>query len=468
MIPVIMSGGSGTRLWPLSRKHKPKQFIALFGENTMFQETLSRLNGIDGMQAPIIVCNNDHRFMVAEQLHELEINSANIILEPIGRNTAPALAISALQAQAAGEDPILLVLAADHVIDNIPAFHQAIATAKTQAEEGLLVTFGIVPTSPNTGYGYIQAEEKNITSRVKRFVEKPDLATATQYVDSGSYYWNSGMFMFKASTLITELEKHAPDILASSREALSKGVKDLDFIRLDADAFTACRSESIDYAIMEQTNKAVVVPLDAAWNDVGSWSSLWECAEQDIDNNVLKGDVMIDDVQNSYIHSEHRLVSVLGLNNIVVVETADAVMVASKENAQNVKNIVNRLVTDQREEAENHRLCYRPWGHYDSIDTGDRFQVKRITVNPGASLSLQMHHHRAEHWIVVTGTAEVTRDDKVMLVSENESTYIPVGTKHRLHNPGRVLLEMIEVQSGSYLGEDDIIRFEDNYSRADS
>ena len=468
MIPVIMSGGSGTRLWPLSRKHKPKQFIALFGENTMFQETLSRLSGIGGMQAPIIVCNNDHRFMVAEQLHELEINSANIILEPIGRNTAPALAISALQAQAAGEDPILLVLAADHVIDNIPAFHQAIATAKTQAEEGLLVTFGIVPTSPNTGYGYIQAEEKNITSRVKRFVEKPDLATATQYVDSGSYYWNSGMFMFKASTLITELEKHAPGILASSREALSKGVKDLDFIRLDTDAFTACRSESIDYAIMEPTNKAVVVPLDAAWNDVGSWSSLWECAEQDIDNNVLQGDVMIDDVQNSYIHSEHRLVSVLGLNNIVVVETADAVMVASKESAQNVKNIVNRLVTDQREEAENHRLCYRPWGHYDSIDKGDRFQVKRITVNPGASLSLQMHHHRAEHWIVVTGTAEVTRDDKVMLVSENESTYIPVGTKHRLHNPGRVLLEMIEVQSGSYLGEDDIIRFEDNYSRADS
>lgn len=465
MIPVIMSGGSGTRLWPLSRKHKPKQFIALFGKNTMFQETLSRLNGIDGMQAPIIVCNNDHRFMVAEQLHELEINSANIILEPIGRNTAPALAISALQAQSTGEDPILLVLAADHVIDNIPAFHQAIATAKIQAEEGLLVTFGIVPTLPNTGYGYIQAEEKNITSRVKRFVEKPDLETATQYVDSGSYYWNSGMFMFKASTLISELEKHAPDILTHSREALSKGVKDLDFIRLDTDAFTACRSESIDYAIMEQTNKAVVVPLDAEWNDVGSWSSLWECAAQDADNNVLQGDVMIDDVHNSYIHSEHRLVSVLGLDNIVVVETADAVMVASKDSAQNVKNIVNRLVNEKREEAENHRLCYRPWGCYDAIDVGERFQVKRITVNPGASLSLQMHHHRAEHWIVVTGTAEVTCDDKVMLVSENESTYIPIGTKHRLHNPGRVLLEMIEVQSGSYLGEDDIIRFEDNYSR---
>ena len=465
MIPVIMSGGSGTRLWPLSRKHKPKQFIALFGENTMFQETLSRLSDIDDRQAPIVVCNNDHRFMVAEQLHELDISSANIILEPIGRNTAPALAISALQAQSTGEDPILLVLAADHVIEDIPAFHQAIETAKMQAEASLLVTFGIVPTSPNTGYGYIQASEKNVTSPVKRFVEKPDLATATEYVDSGSYYWNSGMFMFKASTLIAELENYAPDILANCREALSKGVTDLDFIRLDADTFSNCRSESIDYAVMEQTNKAVVVPLDAAWNDVGSWSSLWECAEQDENNNVLQGDVMIDDVQNSYIHSEHRLVSVLGVDNIVVVETADAVMVASKDSAQNVKNIVNRLVNDQREEAENHRLCYRPWGHYDSIDAGQRFQVKRITVNPGASLSLQMHHHRAEHWIVVTGTAQVTCDENVMLLTENQSTYIPIGTKHRLHNPGQVLLEMIEVQSGSYLGEDDIIRFEDNYSR---
>lgn len=466
MIPVIMSGGSGTRLWPLSRKHKPKQFIALFGENTMFQETLSRLSDIDDKQAPIVVCNNDHRFMVAEQLHELDINSANIILEPIGRNTAPALAISALQAQSTGEDPVLLVLAADHVIEDIPAFHQAIETAKIQAEAGLLVTFGIVPTSPNTGYGYIQASEKNVTSPVKRFVEKPDLATATEYVDSGSYYWNSGMFMFKASTLIAELENYAPDILTNCREALAKGVKDLDFIRLDADTFSNCRSESIDYAVMEQTNKAVVVPLDAAWNDVGSWSSLWECAEQDENNNVLQGDVMIDDVQNSYIHSENRLVSVLGVDNIVVVETADAVMVASKDSAQNVKNIVNRLIDDQRQEAENHRLCYRPWGHYDSIDAGQRFQVKRITVNPGASLSLQMHHHRAEHWIVVTGTAQVTCDESVMLLSENQSTYIPIGAKHRLHNPGQVLLEMIEVQSGSYLGEDDIIRFEDNYSRA--
>tara|TARA_R110002111_G_scaffold4566_3_gene25197 strand:+ start:605 stop:2005 length:1401 start_codon:yes stop_codon:yes gene_type:complete len=465
MIPVIMSGGSGTRLWPLSRKHRPKQFIALFGENTMFQETLNRLNGLESLQPPIVVCNNDHRFMVAEQLHELDITSPNIILEPVGRNTAPAMAISALVAEKNGDDPTLLVLAADHVIEDLAAFHKAIEAARTQAEDGKLVTFGIVPTSPNTGYGYIQADQKNTISPVKAFVEKPDLQTATQYVESGNFYWNSGMFMFKASTLISELEKYSPNILSSCREALSKSVKDLDFTRLDITSFEACYSESIDYAVMEHTSKAVVVPLDADWSDVGSWSSLWECAQQDSDNNVLQGDVMVEDVQNAYIHSEHRLVSVIGLEDVVVVETADAVMVASKKSAQNVKNIVNRLTHDQRAEAENHRLCYRPWGYYDAIDVGERFQVKRIAVNPGASLSLQMHHHRAEHWVVVTGTAEVTCDEKVMLVSENESTYIPIGTKHRLHNPGRVLLEMIEVQSGSYLGEDDIIRFEDVYHR---
>ena len=466
MIPVIMSGGSGTRLWPLSRKHKPKQFIPLFGDDTMFQETLLRLNGLENIRAPIVVCNNDHRFMVAEQLHELEVNESQIILEPFGRNTAPALAIAALQASHAGDDPILLVLAADHMIEDVPAFHQAIKVAQEQAEAGALVTFGIVPTSANTGYGYIQAAERSSVCSVKAFVEKPDLATAKQYVDSGSYYWNSGMFMFKASTLLSELEQHSPSILNSCIDALDNGVKDLDFIRLQTEAFEACPSDSIDYAVMEHTSKAVVVPLDAGWSDVGSWSSLWECAKQDGDKNVLQGDVMIDEVTNSYIHSEHRLVSVLGLDNIVVVETADAVMVASKESAQQVKNIVNRLVKEQRPEAENHRLCYRPWGHYDSIDVGERFQVKRICVNVGASLSLQMHHHRAEHWIVVSGTAEVTCGDEVILLSENESTFIPLGTKHRLHNPGKVALEMIEVQSGSYLGEDDIIRFEDNYQRS--
>ena len=465
MIPVIMSGGSGTRLWPLSRKHKPKQFLALFGEKTMFQETLVRLSGLDELQSPLVVCNNDHRFMVAEQLQQLDCSNSTILLEPFGKNTAPALAIAALQAMVSDNDPILLVLAADHVINDIPAFHHAIDLAKIEAEKGLLVTFGIVPSSPNTGYGYIQTDEKNTVSKVKAFVEKPDLDTAINYVASGNYYWNSGMFLFKASTLITELEKYSPDILNSCREALAKGQNDLDFIRLDSDAFESCPADSIDYAVMEYTDKAVVVPLDAGWNDVGSWSSLWECAEQDDDSNVLQGDVMIDAVQNSYIHSEHRLVSVLGLDHIVVVETADAVMVASKDSAQNVKQIVNRLNKEKRPESETHRLCYRPWGHYDSIDHGERFQVKRITVNPGASLSLQMHHHRAEHWIVVTGTAEVTCEDKVTLLSENESTYIPVGKKHRLHNPGRVPLEIIEVQSGSYLGEDDIVRFDDNYDR---
>lgn len=465
MIPVIMSGGSGTRLWPLSRKHKPKQFLALFGDNTMFQETLERLTGLDDLESPIIVCNNDHRFMVAEQLQQLSVTNPTILLEPFGKNTAAALAIVSLQAVVSGNDPILLVLAADHVINDITAFHQAIALAKVEAEKSLLVTFGIVPTSPNTGYGYIQANEKNTVSKVKAFVEKPDIDTATHYVASGNYYWNSGMFLFKASTLIAELEQYSPDILNSCRDALAKGARDLDFIRLDSDAFETCPADSIDYAVMEHTDKAVVVPLDAGWNDVGSWSSLWECAKQDVDSNVLQGDVMIDDVQNSYIHSEHRLVSVLGLDHIVVVETADAVMVASKDSAQNVKDIVNRLNKVKRPEAEIHRLCYRPWGHYDSIDSGERFQVKRITVKPGASLSLQMHRHRAEHWIVVTGTAEVTCEDKVTLLSENESTFIPAGKKHRLHNSGRVPLEIIEVQSGSCLGEDDIVRIDDNYRR---
>ena len=327
------------------------------------------------------------------------------------------------------------------------------------------MTFGIVPTSANTGYGYIQAGEKGKVSQVQAFVEKPDLATALEYVDSGNYYWNSGMFMFQASRLISELGKYSPKILEQCREALAKGQQDLDFIRLDNTAFEQCPADSIDYAVMEHTDKAVVVPLDAGWSDVGSWSSLWECAQQDAQGNVLQGDVMIQDVNNAYIRSEQRLVSVIGLDNVVVVETADAVMVASKESAQYVKNIVNELKDKGRPEAETHKLCYRPWGHYDSVDSGERFQVKRITVNPGASLSLQLHHHRAEHWVVVKGTAEVTCDGELLLLSENESTYIPVGKKHRLHNPGKMPLEIIEVQSGSYLGEDDIVRFDDEYHR---
>jgi len=465
MIPVIMSGGSGTRLWPLSRKHKPKQFLNLLGDNTLFQDTLSRLEGLDDLTVPIVICNQDHRFMVADQLQALNVENATIMLEPIGRNTAPALALAALQSISNGTDPILLVLSADHVIKDKQAFHQAINAARDKAESGSLVTFGVVPTSPNTGYGYIEAYDKDKVSEIKSFVEKPTLSVAQAYIDSGNYYWNSGMFMFRASTFIAELELYAPEILDVCRSSLTSSVTDLDFIRIDQASFERCPENSIDYAVMEHTDKAVVVPLDAGWSDVGSWSSLWECAEQSEDSNVLRGDVIIDDVHNSYIHSEHRLVSVLGLENIVVVETADAVMVASKDSVQNVKEVVNRLTQDERSEAEVHRQCFRPWGYYDCIDVGERFQVKRITVNPKASLSLQMHHHRAEHWTVVSGTAKVTCGDEVILLSENESTYIPLGTVHRLENPGKVPLEIIEVQSGSYLGEDDIVRLEDNYQR---
>jgi mannose-1-phosphate guanylyltransferase/mannose-6-phosphate isomerase len=464
MIPVVMSGGSGTRLWPLSRKHKPKQFLNLFGDDSMFQQTILRLKGLDSA-SPIVVCNESHRFMVAEQLLEIGIESPSILLEPAGRNTAPAIVSAAFQALSREQDPVLLVLAADHVIADIEAFHQAIKIAEQQAIAGSLVTFGIVPNCAHTGYGYIQAEEKEVISAVKQFVEKPDLETAEQYLASGEYYWNSGMFMFKASLLIEEMNKFNPDIVEKCRLAVAQSEQDLDFVRLNKAAFEACPSDSIDYALMEKTNKAVVVPLDAGWNDVGSWSSLWECSQQDENNNVLKGDVEIKNVKNAYIHSEHRLVSVVGVEDLVIVETADAVMVASKAQAQDIKDIVAKLKSQSRSEAENHRLCYRPWGYYDSIDLGERFQVKRIRVKPGASLSLQMHHHRAEHWVVVQGTAEVTREDEVFLLSENESTFIPVGQKHRLHNPGRVPLEIIEIQSGGYLGEDDIVRFQDNYHR---
>jgi mannose-1-phosphate guanylyltransferase/mannose-6-phosphate isomerase len=412
MIPVVLSGGSGTRLWPLSRKQKPKQFLALFSEQTMFQETLTRLDGLNQLEAPIIISNHDHRFMVAEQLDELSIADASIILEPVGRNTAPALAVAAMQAIKNGDDPVMLVLAADHLIDDVAAFHEAIEVAKQQAESGKIVTFGIVPTSPNTGYGYIKAVNSGSLSDVDSFVEKPDLKTAQSYLDSGNYYWNSGMFMFKASTLLSELKTYSPDIYQACEEAMTNAYIDLDFIRLDRDIFESCPSDSIDYAVMEHTDKAVVVPLDAGWNDVGSWSSIWECSTKISNDNVTKGDVVLDDVSGSYIHSESRLVSAVGVNDLVIVETADAVMVAHKDKVQDVKNIVAKLKTDTRDEADQNRLCYRPWGYYDSIDMGERFQVKRISVKPGASLSLQMHHHRAEHWIVVSGTAEVTCGDK--------------------------------------------------------
>lgn len=465
MIPIIMSGGSGTRLWPLSRQNKPKQFLSLFGEYSLFQDTITRLSGLDSVDSPIVVCNEDHRFMVAEQLQEIGVKTADILLEPCARNTAPAVALAALQAQAKGDDPTLLVLAADHVISDTASFHNAITLAAEQAELGHLVTFGIVPTMAHTGYGYIRAQEKGAVSPVEAFVEKPDSEKAASYLASGRYYWNSGMFMFKASTIISELERYAPEIVTCCREALASSVEDLDFIRVDKAAFLASPADSLDYALMEKTDKAVVIPLDAGWSDVGSWSSLWENHTQDDDQNVLIGDVVTDEVSNAYIHSEHRLVTVLGLDNIVVVETPDVIMVADKSKAENIKQVVEMLKTQQRKEATTHRKCYRPWGYYDGIDEGARFQVKRICVNPGESLSLQMHHHRAEHWVVVVGTAEVTCDDKVTLLAENESTFIPLGSVHRLHNPGRLPLEIIEVQSGHYLGEDDIVRFDDRYNR---
>ncbi|WP_373321453.1 mannose-1-phosphate guanylyltransferase/mannose-6-phosphate isomerase [Vogesella indigofera] len=476
MLPIILSGGSGTRLWPLSRGLFPKQFLPLVAETTMLQATLARLDGIAACRQPLIVCNEDHRFIVAEQLRQAKVASSAILLEPVARNTAPAIAVAALQAVQGGDDPLLLVLAADHVIADVAAFHAAVALAQRAAETGALVTFGIVPTVPETGYGYIEKgrnSERGMwneipmgTYPVSRFVEKPDLATAEDYVASGRYLWNSGMFMFRASALIDELTKFSPEIVAACSAALDGASADLDFLRLDATAFAQSPEDSIDYAVMEKTDKAVVVPLSAGWSDVGSWSALWEVAEKNVDGNVLKGDVLAVDSQNSYLHSANgRLVAAVGVADLVVVDTDDAVMVAHKGQVQRVKKIVDMLKASGRKEAAQHRVVYRPWGCYDSIDNGTRYQVKRITVTPGAKLSVQMHHHRAEHWIVVSGTAKVLNGDKEVLLTENQSIYIPVGVVHALENPGKIPLELIEVQSGAYLGEDDIVRFEDKYGR---
>ncbi|MCF3459258.1 mannose-1-phosphate guanylyltransferase/mannose-6-phosphate isomerase [Stenotrophomonas maltophilia] len=464
IVPVILSGGSGTRLWPLSREAYPKQFLPLVGDDTMLQATWKRVASIAGA-APIVVANQEHRFMAAEQLRECKVLPQALILEPVGRNTAPAIAIAALQAMADGNDALLLVLPSDHVVRNETAFHAAVKQAAIAAEAGKLVTFGIVPTAPETGYGYIKAAAGEGVRAVDRFVEKPDLATAEQYVASGEYFWNSGMFLFKASRYLKELEALQPAILAACRQALDKAARDNDFIRLDADAFAASPNDSIDYAVMEKTADAAVVPLDAEWNDVGSWSALWEVSDKDADGNACHGDVIALDCKDSYAYG-NRLIAMVGLQDVVVVETDDAVFVGHKDRVQDVKEIVGQIKRDGRSEAAAHRKVYRPWGAYDSIDNGARFQVKRITVKPGATLSLQMHHHRAEHWIVVSGTAEVTRGDEVILLSENQSTYIPLGVTHRLKNPGKLPLELIEVQSGSYLGEDDIVRFEDSYGRA--
>ena len=472
MKPVVLAGGSGSRLWPKSRAALPKQFLRLTSNLTMLQDTVARLDGTKS-EKPIVICNDSHRFLVAEQLRQQNVQHGGILLEPMGRNTAPAIALAALHASLNGEDPTLLVLAADHLINDKEAFHKAIAQAEVLAEQGKLVTFGIVPDSAHTGYGYIKSGDKiaqaDVGFDVAEFVEKPDSVTAQQYVDSGNYFWNSGMFLFKASRYLQELEKYAPDMLDICKRAIATEAPDLEFVRVDADIFATCPDDSIDYAVMEKTDSAAVVPLDAGWSDVGSWSSLWETAKnKDENQNVIIGDAILDDVHNSYINAEQRLISVVGLDNVVVVETKDAVLVAHKDKVQNIKNVVNKLKADKRPEFEFHREVYRPWGSYDSIDNGERFQVKRIMVKPGEKLSVQMHHHRAEHWIVVAGTAKVTNGSETLLLCENQSTYIPVGVIHALETPGKIPLELIEVQSGTYLGEDDIVRFSDRYGRVES
>ncbi|MGE8279775.1 MAG: mannose-1-phosphate guanylyltransferase/mannose-6-phosphate isomerase [Stenotrophomonas sp.] len=464
ILPVILSGGSGTRLWPLSREAYPKQFLQLAGEHSMLQSTWLRVADV-ATQAPLVVANEAHRFVAAEQLQQVGTTPSAILLEPMGRNTAPAIAAAALEARHNGDDPLLLVLPSDHLIRDIGQFHQAIEAAATLAEQGKLVTFGIQPTAPETGYGYIKAVAGQGPRAIERFVEKPDLATAQSYVASGEYYWNSGMFLFRASRYLEELQRLQPQILNACQAAWEQARRDSDFIRLDAEAFKASPSDSIDYAVMEKTADAAVVPLDAGWSDVGSWTALRDVSEQDANGNAHRGDVIAIDCHDTFAYGD-RLIAMVGLDDVIVVETDDAVLVGKSDRMQEVKDVVARLKADGRSEATWHRKVYRPWGAYDSIDHGDRFQVKRITVKPGGTLSLQMHHHRAEHWIVVSGTAEVTRGDEVLLLTENQSTYIPLGVTHRLRNPGKLPLELIEVQSGSYLGEDDIVRFEDTYGRA--
>lgn len=468
LTPVVLSGGSGTRLWPLSRKNLPKQFLALSGSRTLFQQTVERAQGLPGAGAPIVVCSEEHRFLVAEQLRELRADGAPILLEPIPRNTAPAIALAAWQAMTNDTDAMLLVLPADHLIGDTPSFAHAVDKALPLAGQGWLVTFGIRPEAPETGFGYIKrAEAVGEGFRVERFVEKPDAASAKTYLGSGDYEWNSGMFLFKASRYLEELKQHAPAMHAATRESFDAAKVDLDFVRVGKDAFAASPDRSIDYAVMEKTTRAAVVPVSCAWSDIGSWDALWAASQHDADGNRLEGDVIAIDSHNCFVRgTDRRLIAALGLEDIVIVDTPDAVLVAPRERVQDVKKLVDKIKADGRQEHMFHRKVYRPWGSYDSIDMGERFQVKRITVKPGAALSLQKHHHRAEHWVIVSGTAEVTRNDEVFLVAENESTFLPLGAVHRLRNPGKVPLELIEVQSGSYLGEDDIVRLEDVYGRA--
>ncbi|WP_059018947.1 mannose-1-phosphate guanylyltransferase/mannose-6-phosphate isomerase [Vibrio coralliirubri] len=494
ILPVILAGGSGSRLWPLSRELYPKQFLNIAGEQSMLQQTLQRLQGLEEhlmdskCDAPFIICNEEHRFIAAEQARASNIQHSGILLEPVGRNTAPAIALAALKAlskpalnEQGASDPILLVLAADHHIAKTSEFQQAISRGVDFTKQGKLVTFGITPDAPETGYGYIKQGEplsssiKTDTNGTKQpinhayaiecFVEKPDTATAEEYIRSEQYLWNSGMFMFKASRYVEELAEHHPEILAACKLALATQNTDLDFIRIDAEAFKSSPSDSIDYAVMEKTSHAAVIPMDVGWNDIGSWSAIWDVSEKDEHNNVIEGDVLTVDSQHNYIHAENKLVATVGVDNLIIVETKDAILVANKDKVQGVKSIVSQLNQAGRTEHVHHREVFRPWGKYDVIDLGKRDKVKRITVKPGHKLSLQMHHHRAEHWVVVAGTAKVTNDEKTYRVEEDQSTYIPLGHIHSLENPGDLPLEMIEVQTGSHLSEDDIIRYQDSYGR---
>ena len=469
IFPVVLSGGSGSRLWPLSRTLLPKQFLPLVSDKTMLQETLLRLDGVAGLKDPVLVCSNDHRFLAAEQLREIGLKTGAQILEPAGRNTAPAVAVAALHVLSVDPDGVMLVLPADHLIRNVVRFHEVIGKAAAVASVGRLVTFGIVGREPETGYGYIergeQVEDSSDCYRVARFVEKPDEARAREFLASGRFYWNSGMFVFKASRYLEELGKYRKDILDAAKAAWAASSRDLDFVRLGEKAFLASPSESIDYAVMEKTDDAVVVETDIGWSDIGSWTALCQAGKPDAAGNVTVGDVYADDVHNCYIRAEHRLVAAVGVSDLIIVETSDAILVTHKDRSQDVKRVVDALKAKQRDEYLVHKRVYRPWGYYEGLDSGERFQVKRLMVKPGSKLSLQMHHHRAEHWIVVSGTAKVTRGDDTLLLSENQSTYIPLGAKHRLENVGKMPLYMIEVQSGSYLGEDDIVRLEDDYKR---
>ncbi|AVF35756.1 mannose-1-phosphate guanylyltransferase/mannose-6-phosphate isomerase [Rahnella sikkimica] len=471
ILPVIMAGGTGSRLWPMSRELYPKQFLRLHGEQSMLQETVTRLKGL-GASEPLVICNEEHRFLVAEQLRQINRLSKNIILEPVGRNTAPAITLAALSAIDENSDPLLLVLAADHVIENTEAFHQAVQSAIPFAEQGKLVTFGIVPTGPETGYGYIQrgmelSSNAESVFRVQRFVEKPNLPTAMQYLETGEYYWNSGMFLFRAKRFLEEMATFRPDILQACLKAIETLEPDAqqNFIRVDKESFSACPDESVDYAVMEKTTDAIVVPLDAGWNDIGSWAALWDVNNKNTEGNAVTGDVFTHNAENCYINTDEKLVAAIGVENLVIVNTKDAVLVIDKSQVQDVKKVVEYLKSTQRREYRLHRESYRPWGRNDIVVNTPRYHVNRITVKPGGQFSLQMHHHRAEHWVILSGTARVTINDENFLLTENQSTFIPIGAQHRLENPGKIPLELLEIQSGSYLEDDDIVRTQDHYGR---